>query len=175
MARALKVFRTAAGFHDAYVAATSRKAALAAWGSHADLFARGMAEQVTDPALTAVPLAKPGEVVFVSRGGLSDQLKALGPRKSRTADSAAAKAPARKPAKAIKPPSRARLEKAEAAIDLASEKQRVELAPLEQERERIDRKIEALEKRHAKEAASLERRRAKAQEAYRDALERWSE
>lgn len=30
--RPLKVFRTAIGFHDAYVAATSRKAALEAWG-----------------------------------------------------------------------------------------------------------------------------------------------
>jgi hypothetical protein len=53
MARALKVLRTAAGFHDASVAATNRKAALAARGSRADLFARGMAEQVTDPELTA--------------------------------------------------------------------------------------------------------------------------
>lgn len=175
MARALKVFRTAAGFHDAYVAATSRKAALAAWGSHADLFARGMAEQVTNPELTTAPLASPGEVVFVSRGGLSDQLKALGPREKRRAKSAAAKVPARKPAKTAKPPSRARLDKAEAVIDLAREKQREEMAPLEQERERIERKIEALKKRHAKETAALDRRRAKAQQDYRDALERWSE
>ncbi len=35
MARKLKVFRTPAGFHDAYVAAPSRKAALAAWGADA--------------------------------------------------------------------------------------------------------------------------------------------
>jgi hypothetical protein len=47
MARAskLKVYRTAAGFHDAYVAAPSQKAALAAWGSDHDLFARGGAER----------------------------------------------------------------------------------------------------------------------------------
>eukprot|EP01035_Chromulina_nebulosa_P046785 gene46785-63390_t len=57
MPRQLKVFRTPIGFHDAYVAAPSRKAALQAWGSDADLFARGMAEIVTDPALTAGPLA----------------------------------------------------------------------------------------------------------------------
>ena len=44
----LKVFRTPTGFHDAYVAAPSRKAALAAWGAEADLFARGTAEEVTD-------------------------------------------------------------------------------------------------------------------------------
>jgi hypothetical protein len=42
MARALKVFRTPIGFHDDYVAASSRKAALEAWGGDADLFACGM-------------------------------------------------------------------------------------------------------------------------------------
>ena len=41
--RRLKVFRTAIGFHDAYVAAPSRKAALEAWGTDKDLFARGVA------------------------------------------------------------------------------------------------------------------------------------
>ena len=63
----LKVFKTPAGFHDAYVAAPSQKAALAAWGSTANLFARGLAEVVTDPALTRDPLAHPGEVIRVAR------------------------------------------------------------------------------------------------------------
>ena len=53
----LKVFRTPIGFHDAYVAAPSQKAAMEAWGSGTDLFARGEAELVTDPALTAEPVA----------------------------------------------------------------------------------------------------------------------
>ncbi len=61
MPRKLKVFRAAIGFDDAYVAAPSRKAALAAWGSDADLFARGMADEVTDPELTAAPLARAGQ------------------------------------------------------------------------------------------------------------------
>ena len=34
----LKVFRTAIGFHDAYVASPSRAAALRAWGADTDLF-----------------------------------------------------------------------------------------------------------------------------------------
>ncbi|MCP2775198.1 hypothetical protein, partial [Salmonella enterica] len=51
----LKVYRTPIGFHDAYVAAPSQKAALQAWGSDADLFARGVAEQVADPALMEEP------------------------------------------------------------------------------------------------------------------------
>lgn len=54
----LKVFRTPAGFHDAYVAAPSQKAALKAWGSEADLFARGIAEKVTDPKLMEAPARK---------------------------------------------------------------------------------------------------------------------
>ena len=79
MARAtkLKVYRTVAGFHDAYVAAPSQKAALKAWGSDRDLFARGVAEQVTDPALTAEPLAAPGTVVKRSRGTSAEQIAAL--------------------------------------------------------------------------------------------------
>jgi hypothetical protein len=79
VARKLKVFRTAVGFHDAYVAAPSRKAALAAWGTGKDLFARGAAEEVTDPALTAAPLRQPGEVISILRGTAADQLAALGP------------------------------------------------------------------------------------------------
>ncbi len=88
MARAqkLKVYRTAAGFDDAYVAAPSQKAALSAWGSDKDLFARGIAEIVTDPALTAGPLATPGVVVRHSRGTTAEQIEALpdpAPRPSR--------------------------------------------------------------------------------------------
>ena len=56
--RALKVFRTPVGFHDAYVAATSQKAALEAWGTNHNLFARGEAELVEDPDLTAEPLSE---------------------------------------------------------------------------------------------------------------------
>ena len=67
MPRKLKVFRTPIGFHDAYVAAPSRKAALEAWGAGGNLFARGTAEEVTDPKLTAEPLRHPGEVIRVSR------------------------------------------------------------------------------------------------------------
>src|SRR3990170_1546630 len=103
MPRKLKVFRTATGFHDAYVAAPSRKAALAAWGADADLFARGVAEQVTEPKLTAGPLERPGEVIKVSRGDLSAQLKALGPRKKKAEAKAEEPEEPAKPRKAAKP------------------------------------------------------------------------
>lgn len=73
----LKVYRTPIGFHDAYVAATSQKAALKAWGSDADLFARGIAEVVTDEALTREPLAKPGIVIRKPRGTSAEFVAAL--------------------------------------------------------------------------------------------------
>lgn len=64
----LKVFRTPIGFHDAYVAAPSQKAALEAWGSDTNLFAAGIAELITDPKLTKEPLARPGRVIRKLRG-----------------------------------------------------------------------------------------------------------
>lgn len=77
MARKLKVFRTAAGFHDAYVAAPSQKAALEAWGSDTNLFGLGMAELVTDEALTRAPLETPGKIIKVARGTADDHYAAL--------------------------------------------------------------------------------------------------
>jgi hypothetical protein len=68
MPRALKVFRTPAGFYDAVVAAPSQKAALAAWGTTTNLFASGDARVAEDPALQAEALAHPGEVIKRSRG-----------------------------------------------------------------------------------------------------------
>ncbi|MFA9200619.1 MAG: hypothetical protein ACEQR8_05455 [Cypionkella sp.] len=172
MARALKVFRTAAGFHDAYVAAPSRKAALDAWGADVDLFARGIAEQVTDPALTAEPLKKPGEVIKRSRGGLADQLKAMGPRKSQPAPKPGKASSAPAPRRA-KPPSRARLDKAEAALTEAARRQAHEMGKLEQERARLEAKITALAARHQREIAKLKQRRKEAEADYRDALDAW--
>src|SRR4051794_12137810 len=76
MARALKVYRTPIGFHDAYVAASSQAAALKAWGTDRNLFARGAAEIVTDPALTEAPLADPGKVIKRLRGSADEQMAA---------------------------------------------------------------------------------------------------
>jgi len=81
-AKKLKVFRTPIGFHDAYVAAPSRKAALEAWGSDGDLFAQGLAEVVTDPKLTKKALARPGEVIRMRRGTEAEQLRALGKKRA---------------------------------------------------------------------------------------------
>jgi hypothetical protein len=170
MPRALKVFRTPTGFHDAYVAATSRKAALAAWGSDVDLFSRGIAEEVTDPELTSEPLAKPGEVIMRSRGDLADQLQALGPTKRGSTKGGKAKAAPKK----AKAPSRVKLDAAEAAIAQAKERHAAELEKLEAERSKIEQRIEELRARHERALTPLERRRREAQRSYREALEAWS-
>lgn len=173
MPRKLKVFRTPTGFHDAYVAAPSRKAALEAWGADADLFARGTAEQVTDPKLTAEPLNHPGEVIRVSRGDLQAQLKALGPRRKPAAKKKGEAKPDRKPPKP--PPRRNKVDQAEVALDQARRKQATDRAALEKQRDAIERKLDALEARHDREIARLEERFDKARAAYRAALEKWSD
>ena len=78
VSKKLKVFRTPIGFHDAYVAAPSQKAALKAWGAGTNLFAAGAAELVTDPKLTKKPLAHPGEVIRRVRGSADEHVRALG-------------------------------------------------------------------------------------------------
>lgn len=178
MPRKLKVFRTTTGFHDAYVAAPSRKAALEAWGADANLFARGVAEQVTDPKLMAGPLERPGEVIKVSRGDLAAQLKALGPRKKSkakaTTEEPEEQPPKPRKAKSKPPPKRDKVDAAEAALKAARQRHSVAVGKLEDERDAIERKLDALRTKQDKEIARLERKRDEAREAYREALERWS-
>ena len=164
MARALKVFRTAIGFHDAYVAAPSRKAALAAWGASADLFARGVAEEVDDPALTAEPLARPGEVVKRSRGTAAEQMAALPPE------------PARKPERQTKAkppaPSRAALDAAERALAEADARHGTALAELAEREARLARERRQLERAQAAETTRLERARDDEKQRYDAAVRR---
>ncbi|HEX4693675.1 hypothetical protein [Sphingomonas sp.] len=163
----LKVFRTPIGFHDAYVAAPSRKAALEAWGSDKNLFARGMAEVVTDPALTKEPLAEPGKVIKRSRGSDEEQLAALGPSKG-------AGAKKTKPAKPAAPrPSREPLDAAEAAAAEAEKRQQAELRKLDAEIAAIEKRRRALAKEHEAETATLEKQRATREASYRRAMEKW--
>ena len=180
MPRALKVFRMPIGFEDAYVAAQSRKAAVAAWGTEHDQFARGVAEEVADPALMADPVARPGEVIRKSRGDLAGQLKALGPRPKKKARALQPEEPppeAKKKGKAAKPkppPKRDKLDAAEAAVKDAQRRHREDVAQIEAERAAIERKLEALKAGQAKELAKLQRQRDEAREIYKEALAAWS-
>src|SRR5690349_2823216 len=63
MAARLKVFVTSDGLTDYVVATTSRPKALAAWGSHQDLFKTGLAHETDDKALVKAASAQPGQVL----------------------------------------------------------------------------------------------------------------
>ena len=172
----LKVFRTPAGFHDAYVAAPSQKAALAAWGSDANLFARGLAELVTDPELTREPLANPGQVIRVARTMADASPETTSPR--RKAASASTGKPSRKPKPTPPPkpkPSRAALERAEAALEAAEAQQVEDRAALKREEQALAARRRALDKTQSAERTTLERARIKAREDYEAALEHWRE
>lgn len=168
MARKLKIFRTAIGFHDAYVAAPSRKAALEAWGANADLFARGMAEEVTDEALSAEPLAHPGEVIKRTRGDMADHIAAL-PK---------AAAPVRKAKKSTPSvseprPSRDALRLAEDALAQAEKAHDAARRDLAEREAALRRERRALERRIETEQGRLEDDRVREEARYRRALEAW--
>lgn len=195
----LKVFRTPIGFHDAYVAATSRKAALELWGSDADLFARGIAEEVTDDALTRQPLAHPGEVIRRPRGTEAEHLAAAGAGsrdrstdRTRATDASGstarrARPPSRKAARPAKPrkppkprPSREALDAAEQSVqDLETRYRRDEkdLRAREEEiahaRRALERERRDLERAYARERSAAEAKVDRERERHGTAIERW--
>lgn len=136
MAAKLKVFMTSDGLTDYVVATTSRPKALAAWGSHQDLFKTGLAHETDDPALAKAARARPGEVL------------------RRPAGSRAALARLKAPRRPDKPkgPTKAQLKKVadlEARLAAADEAHARALAELDAQRA-------ALEARHGKARARLE-------------------
>ena len=172
MPRKLKVFRTPIGFHDAYVAAPSKKAATEAWGTDKNLFARGEAEEVTDPALTAEPLASPGTVIKRLRGTADEQIAALAP----DVPEKRPKAPkADKPKKPKPRPSRAALDAAEQALSEAEKRHREELRAIAEREAALERERKALQARYESERSKLERKLDAAREKYSEAISRWRE
>jgi hypothetical protein len=171
----LKVYRTAIGFHDAYVAATSQKAALQAWGVHNDLFVGGFAEQVTDPTLSEEPLAKPGQVIKRARGSEAEHLASLSASPPKPPAKPGNRAPALpKPVRKLPPrPSPEKLDAAEQALRAAQVRQEMEMDTLRQEEARIQKEQEALGRKHRGETRSLEEAVEKARRAHDAAMERW--
>ena len=168
---ALKVYRTPIGFHDAYVAAPSQKAALAAWGADKDLFARGVAEVVTDPALSAAPLARPGEVVRLLRGTV-DELLAAAPAAKRWPVPRSAKATAEpRPLR----PSRDAVEAADAALAQAEDAHRDADRALAAEEAALAERRRTLRADWIGQREMLEHARDAAEEKYAAALKRWQD
>lgn len=81
MAVRLKVFVTSDGLTDYVVATSSRPKALAAWGSHQDLFKTGLAHETEESALVTAAMAQPGEVLRRPAGSRAtlQKLKAIKP------------------------------------------------------------------------------------------------
>ena len=177
----LKVFRTPIGFHDAYVAAPSQKAALEAWGADGNLFAQGIAEQVDDPKLMEEPLTRPGEVIKRVRGSLDEHVAALGkaaPKSKVKAERSGSRPtpapPLKGRGKAPKPkPSRDALDAAEEALEKAEKKQRKKLRGLDEEIQALERKRRELQRKHETERDSLTEKRDRARSAYERAMEAW--
>ncbi len=191
----LKVYRTPIGFHDAYVAAPSQAAALEAWGSDANLFARGIAETVSDEMLTREPLDNPGKVIKRSRGTIEEQIAALPADRatSTTAradrDGAAAKSesadapsrgkspPARAAAKpARKPrPSRDDLDAAESRLGALQARQADEDRALRQRERAIAAERHDLDRTHAHERKAAEQSVEDRRQSLVETLRRWRE
>ena len=186
----LKVFRTTIGFHDAYVGAPSQKAALQAWGTDKNLFGLDLAEVVTDPTLTAEPLASPGTVILRSRGTEAEHLAAAGAsavkaaqtrrRKSTSTPTrdpsilATSKKVARKPVSKPNPkPSRDKLTEAEDALAAYELETKQELAELRELELQIEKERDVIQSKQRKRRSKLEEQVAKTRRQFEAALERW--
>lgn len=176
----LKVFRTPIGFHDAYVAAPSRKAALEAWGADSNIFAQGIAEEVTDPDLMEEPLADPGKVIRRVRASADEHFAELERRapKSKTIareEEDGGNVVELKPKSKPKPkPSREELDAADEALEKAGRKQRRKLGEIDEKMRELDLRRRELQREYEKERDSLERRRDKAKSAYDRAFREWN-
>ena len=153
----LKVFRTTSGIHDHVVAASSRPAALKAWGARTDLFSMGVASEVTDPKIRDRALERPGEVIRISRAGGKEKTSVAKP----------------KPKRRTRKPSRTKLDAAEQKLDQLTARQEKEMAALDRELQSLHRKRQALEQRHHKARSAAEEKVQTERADYEAALEDW--
>lgn len=143
MAARLKVFVTSDGLTDYVVATTSRARALAAWGSHQDLFKTGLARETDDPELVKAAVAEPDQVLR-RPAGTRTGLARLKP----------AKPPAAKPARPSKAALRkvAELEKRLGTAEASFERAR---GALEEKRAKLEQELADLEARRKTELRRL--------------------
>ncbi len=173
----LKVFRTAIGFHDAYVAAPSRKAALAAWGTDKDLFARGAAEEVNDPALMEEPLSSPGTVFRQMRAMPPEEPQGK-PGKSTTRKAAndSATKHSMQPVPPAPPPPRPsdqEVKDAQQAVDTTRKQHEQEQRDLAARERELASERRVMEARQASELRQLEGQLSAARKEYEKRFEAW--
>jgi hypothetical protein len=162
----LKVFATRIGLDDVAVAASSQKAALAALGVHANLFASGAAAITKDADLVRRALAQPGEpvkrrIAFSESNFARPAGKVSTKAKPTVKRDAAAEEKAR--AAAERAAKQARVAAARDALKAFEREARTQLAELEDERH-------ALETREARVKTGLAARRKRLEAAVKDAL-----
>ncbi len=173
--RPLKVFRTSAGFEDAYIAAPSQKAALEAWGAKRNLFAQGAAEVVRDPEMIKAALARPGQVLRVPRGTTAEHLAAAAagaPPKGKSAPSDGANAPKRH-AKPKPRPSREKLDAAHEKLEAKRQEQASAEAEVSEQIEVLKAELGERKRQHARELADFEQEVDRQERLYRNALSKW--
>ena len=141
MAPRLKVFVTSDGLTDYVVATTSKAKALAAWGSHQDLFKTGLAHETDDPELVKAASGQPDEVLRRPAGTRGDLARLKPPKPKKAAGPS--KAALKKVADLEK-----RLSAAEAAHAEA-------LEAIERKRLELERQQSELEAKQAAELARL--------------------
>ena len=175
----LKVFRTAVGFHDAYVAAPSQKAALEAWGSDSNLFSQGLEEQVASGPGVDEALSNPGVVIRTSRGSVKEQMAALG--ETATAEGRSGQ-PQRQPKRASASvgktlrepkPSRGELSDAEEALDQLRGQQTKALDEIARRQKDLDRERSALERQQEREMIAAKQAVDKLRRTYDARLAAW--
>jgi len=173
--RPLKVFRTSAGFEDAYIAAPSQKAALETWGAKRDLFAQGAAEVVKDPELVKAALAHPGEVLRVPRGTTAEHLAAAAAG-AQSKDKAPPSEPSKVPKKRAKPkprPSREKLDVAREQLEATRQELASAEAELSEQIETLKAELAERKREHAKAIAHLQQEVERQDRLYRKALSKW--
>jgi hypothetical protein len=140
MAKRLKVFTWSDGFHAFTVAVSSRPKALEAWGSKQDLFATGLASELSGGPDYEAALAAPGQVI--ERGLAIDvgkirkadgPMKAAGPSKAR----------------------RARIERLEAELETLDADHRQAMADLADRLKALEDEQAERERTHAKRRKAL--------------------
>jgi len=165
--RKLKVYQARLGFFDTVVAAPSQKAALAAWGTHQDLFANGDAKVTGDEAAARAAVDHPGTPLQRPAGSHDPfelQPAGLPDPPSRRPRSKAAKA---RPAPPKPPADRSGLEAAEKALKELDRRRASEEADMRREQDALDARQAA-----AREAYVAARRKATAAVAAARAADR---
>jgi hypothetical protein len=169
----LKVFQAQFGFFETVVAAPSRAAALRAWGTHQDLFARGAASVTTDAAAIQAAIAHPETPLRRAVG--SRDVFALEPAslpKLPAGLKKARKTPRREaqPKTPSKPkPNRSRLNDAEKALRLLEKRRTREEAELSRQADDLEARRQAAQATYAAARKEASAALAAARRAYKEA------